>query len=156
MLARTFGCVRVVYNYALRLRTDAFYQRGERLGYLDSSAALTQLKKQQEYVWLKEVSCVPLQQTLRHLEKALQNFFAQRADYPTYKRKHDRQGAEYTRSGFRWDGQNLFLAKMDEPLRSAGPDDLPGFAFHGQRPDGYRRAVLRQPARGGGYSPSCG
>lgn len=44
ILARTFGCVRYVYNWALRLRTDAYYARQERLGYHEISAALTQLK----------------------------------------------------------------------------------------------------------------
>ena len=35
VLARTFGCARFVYNWALRLRTDAYTQRQERLGYQD-------------------------------------------------------------------------------------------------------------------------
>ena len=41
VLARTFGSARYVYNWALRLRTDAYYQRQERLGYHEASAALT-------------------------------------------------------------------------------------------------------------------
>ncbi|HET8908485.1 MAG TPA: helix-turn-helix domain-containing protein, partial [Ktedonobacterales bacterium] len=41
VLARTFGCARFVYNWALRLRTDAYYKRQERLSYVDLSAALT-------------------------------------------------------------------------------------------------------------------
>jgi putative transposase len=44
-LARTFGCARYVYNWALRLRTDAYYQRHERIGYHEASAALTALKQ---------------------------------------------------------------------------------------------------------------
>jgi putative transposase len=44
ILARTFGCVRYVYNWALRLRTDAYYERHERIGYHEVSAALTLLK----------------------------------------------------------------------------------------------------------------
>ena len=31
-LARTFGCTRSVYNWSLRLRTDAYHERHERLG----------------------------------------------------------------------------------------------------------------------------
>ena len=69
MLARTFGCARFVYNWGLRLRTDAYRQRGEHLFYRDTSAALTQLKQQPAYGWLNEVSCVPPQQALRHLDK---------------------------------------------------------------------------------------
>ena len=48
VLARTFGCARYVYNWALRLRTDAYHERQERLSYQDASAALTRLKQQPE------------------------------------------------------------------------------------------------------------
>jgi putative transposase len=56
LLARTFGCCRFVYNWALRQKTDAFYTERQRLYYKDLSEALTQLKKQPEYSWLAEVS----------------------------------------------------------------------------------------------------
>lgn len=116
LLARTFGCVRYVWNWALRLRAEAWSQRQERLGYNQTSAALTALKKQPELAWLHEVSSVPLQQALRHLQAGFNNFFAQRAGHPAFKSKHDRQAAEYTTSAFGWDGQTLKLAKMDAPL----------------------------------------
>jgi putative transposase len=45
VLARTFGCARFVYNWALRMRTDAYYERQERIGYQEASVALTQLKQ---------------------------------------------------------------------------------------------------------------
>jgi len=48
MLARTFGCVRYIYNWALRLRMDSYQQRKEHLYYSDTSAALTVLKQQKE------------------------------------------------------------------------------------------------------------
>jgi len=83
-LARTFGCVRFVYNWALRLRTDAYYERQERIYYSDTSARLTALKQQPEYSWLNEVAAVPLQQSLRHLDKAFKNFFEGRAGYPRF------------------------------------------------------------------------
>src|SRR6266571_875888 len=88
MLAQTFGCCRYVYNWALRLKTDAYYQRGERMYYEHLSQALTSLKKQEESAWLNNVSSVPLQQALRHLERAFLNFFEGRAQYPTFKKKH--------------------------------------------------------------------
>ena len=116
ILARTFGCARFAYNYMLRLRTDAWIQRQERIGYHETSAALTALKKQPEYAWLNEVSSVPVQQALRHLQTAFNNFFAKRARYPQFKRKDGPQAAEYTTSAFKWDGRSLKLAKMSEPL----------------------------------------
>jgi putative transposase len=118
VLARTFGSARFVYNWALRLRTDAYYERQERISYADTSAALTALKREPETTWLNEVSSVPPQQALRHLDRAFRHFFEGRAKYPTFKKKRGRQAAEYTTSAFRWDvaTRALTLAKMDAPL----------------------------------------
>nr|BAL53740.1 transposase [uncultured Gammaproteobacteria bacterium] len=113
VLARTFGCVRFVYNRFLHERTAAF-ARGERMNYVQTSAALTQLKSDPEYAWLNEVSSVPLQQSLRHLQTAFRNFFDKRAGYPTFKKKSGQQSAEYTRSAFRFeiDNQRLLITKL--------------------------------------------
>jgi putative transposase len=82
-----------------------------------SSAALTAWKKTGELAFLAEVSSVPLQQALRHLQTAFGNFFAKRAKYPRYKsRKKSRASAEYTRSAFTWRDGHLTLAKMTQPL----------------------------------------
>jgi putative transposase len=116
ILAKTFGCCRFVYNWALRERTDAYYKRGERLYYEGTAQLLTAKKKQDEYAWLNEVSSVPLQQSLRHLDKAFRNFFEGRAEYPTFKKKRNDQAATYTSNAFKWDGKHLTLAKMDDPL----------------------------------------
>ena len=70
LLSRTFGCVRYVYNWALKAKTDAYYNEGQRIYYKDMSAQLTVLKQQPETVWLNEVSSVALQQELRHLDRA--------------------------------------------------------------------------------------
>lgn len=116
-LSRTFGCVRKVYNLALAARSEAWYQRGERVNYHATSAMLTAWKKTEELAFLNEVSAVPLQQTLRHLQAAFSHFFAKRARYPRYKsRKKSRASAEYTSSAFRFRDGRLTLAKMAEPL----------------------------------------
>jgi putative transposase len=115
-LSRTFGCVRLVYNKALEERTRACYGEQRRISYVQS-AALTEWKKTEELAFLTEVSSVPLQQALRHLQTAFGNFFAKRAKYPRFKsRKKSSAGAEYTRSGFKWRDGRLTLAKMSEPL----------------------------------------
>jgi len=116
ILARTFGCARFAYNHMLRQRTEAWFERQERMGYHETSAALTALKKTEEYAWLNEVSSVPVQQALRHLQTAFTHFFAKRAKYPNFRRKDGPQSAEYTTSAFRWDGAALKLAKTHEPL----------------------------------------
>src|SRR5579875_2433888 len=127
ILSRTFGCTRFVYNWALQLRTDAWYERQERVTYDATSAALTALKKAESTTWLNDVSSVPLQQALRHLDRAFRNFFAGRAHYPTFKKKRHRQAATYARSAFTWDGatRTLKLAKMDEPLAIVWSRQMP-------------------------------
>jgi putative transposase len=116
ILAQTFGCARFAYNNMLKARTDAYYNKKKRIGYHETSALLTQLKKQPEYTWLNEVSSVPLQQALRHLQSAFANFFAKRNKYPTFKSKFDKQSAEYTASAFKFENGVLTLGRMIEPL----------------------------------------
>ena len=116
LLAQTFGCCRYVYNWGLRKKTDAYYQDGQRLYYRDLSAALTQLKKQKETRWLADVSSVPLQQALRHLDRAFLNFFEGRGKYPVFKKKRNQQSATYADTAFKWQDGTLTLAKMAGPL----------------------------------------
>ena len=125
ILARTFGSCRYVYNWALRKKTDAYYSDGIRLYYTDLSTALTQLKKQEATIWLSEVSSVPLQQSLRHLDKAFMNFFEGKGKYPKFKQKRNQQSATYADTAFRWNHGVLTLAKMDEPLAIRWSRPLP-------------------------------
>ena len=116
-LARTFGCVRLVYNRALDARTTAWYQEQRRVSYVQTSALLTEWKRTEELAFLGEVSSVPLQQALRHLQGAFVAFWEGRAHYPRFKsKKRSRASAEYTRSAFRWQDGQLTLAKIAKPL----------------------------------------
>ncbi|OUC91167.1 transposase [Streptosporangium minutum] len=125
-LARTFGCARLVYNKALEERSRAYTMEGRRVSYGESSAMLTAWKRTEELGFLGEVSSVPLQQVLRHLQAAFTNFFAKRAKYPAFKsRKRSRASAEYTRSAFTWRDGHLTLAKMGAPLDIAWSRPLP-------------------------------
>ncbi|MEU8804396.1 RNA-guided endonuclease TnpB family protein [Spirillospora sp. NPDC048819] len=125
-LSRTFGCTRLVYNRALEERTRAWYTQQRRMSYVDTSAALTQWKKTDDLAFLNEVSSVPLQQALRHLQAAFAAFFDKRARYPRFKsRKKSRASAEYTRSGFKYRDGELYLAKMRGPLDIVWSRPLP-------------------------------
>jgi len=116
LLRRTLGCVRLIYNKMLHERTTAFYERQERISYNQSSSLLTGWKKQDELSFLNEVSCVPLQQGLRHLQQAFKGFWDKRTTYPTFKKKRNGGSAEFTRSAFNYVDGQLFLAKNTEPL----------------------------------------
>ncbi len=128
-LARTFGCVRVVYNLALDARKKHYTETGKGLSYGKTSALLTAWKKTDRYPWLREVSSVPLQQTLRHLNTAYQRFFEKKAGYPRYKSRHDKPSATFVKSGFRLSGDgrrpHVHLPKMAEPLAIRWSRDLP-------------------------------
>lgn len=125
LLRRTLGCVRLVYNKALHTRTEGWYERQERIDYKQTSALLTDWKKQEELDFLNEVSCVPLQQGLRNLQKAFTNFWAGRAKYPNFKKKRNGGSAEFTRSAFKWKDGQLWLAKCSEFLQVRWSRTLP-------------------------------
>ena len=116
LLRRTMGCVRLVYNKALDARTKAWYERQERVQYKETSSLLTDWKKTEDLDFLNEVSCVPLQQCLRHLQKAFANFWGKRSKYPRFKAKRNGGSAEFTKSAFKYRDGNLWLAKCKEPL----------------------------------------
>lgn len=102
-LRRTLGCCRKVYNMALEARSEAWTVRHESVSYEDTSRMLTDWKKTKEYAYLREVSSVPLQQSLRHLQAAYRNFFAKTGDYPRFKSKKNGGAATYAASAFTWD-----------------------------------------------------
>lgn len=117
LLARTFGCVRYVWNHALAERQRAYAVEGRSVSYAETDRMLTALKADGEHEWLRDVSSVPLQQALRHLQGAYAAFFARRARYPRFKAKRRcRDSATFTRNGFSWRGGELRIAKLSEPL----------------------------------------
>lgn len=115
-LNRTFGCVRLVWNKALAERHTLYATEKKSITYAQMGRNLTGWKQTDELRFLTEVSSVPLQQTLRHQQVAFNNFFNKTTRYPRFKNRNGRQSAEYTRNGFRWKNNQLFLAKMSEPL----------------------------------------
>ena len=125
-LSRTFGCVRRVYNMALDARSRAWTLEHRRVSYVETSAMLTEWKKTEEHGFLGEVSSVPLQQSLRHLQTAYTAFFDKRARHPRFKsKKRSKDSAEYTRSAFRFSGGELVLAKIRDPLAIVWSRPLP-------------------------------
>ena len=48
LLRRTMGCVRLVYNKALAVKRDSWYERQERIDYKQTSSLLTGWKKTED------------------------------------------------------------------------------------------------------------
>lgn len=88
LINQTFGCCRLIYNKGLAMRNEA-YTNGQKIGYTQTSAMLTELKKTEEYSFLKSIDSIALQQVLRDLDRGFVNMFQKRAKHPVYKSKHN-------------------------------------------------------------------
>lgn len=116
-LARTFGCVRYVYNRALAERSRAWTQEQRRVTFADTSKMLTAWKRDPETTWLTEPSKGPLQAALRHLQDAYSRFWAKQTGYPTFKKKgRSKDSATYYANCFTFRDGKIKLAKQKEPL----------------------------------------
>ena len=89
LINKTLGCSRFVYNHFLRVRMDEWQFNKHSVGYYETAKMLKDLKKYPEFSWLKEADSTALQQSLRDLQKAYDNFFAKRAKLPKFKSKHN-------------------------------------------------------------------
>ena len=92
LFAKTFGCCRFVYNWALNLKITAYKERKETLG----NVYLTNLMKSElkaEHDWLKEVNSQSLQSALRNLDTAYANFFrnTKAVGFPKFKSRKSGQ-----------------------------------------------------------------
>ena len=88
LINQTLGCCRLIYNKGLSMRNEA-YKTGNKISYSQTSAMLTDLKKQEEFDFLKVVDSIALQQSLRDLDRGFVNFFQKRAAHPVFKSKHN-------------------------------------------------------------------
>ena len=102
LINKTIGCCRFVYNYYLDLKIKAYKENKKSLTYNMCANDLTQLKQQIE--WLKEVDSIALQQSLRDLDTAYQNFFSRvkkgekQLGFPKFKNKRSNKQAYRTMS----------------------------------------------------------
>ncbi len=88
-LLQTIGACRFIYNYYLNLQVNAYFQTGRNLPYAALATDLTKLRNSDQYPWLKETQAQPLQQSLRVLDVAYNNFFRGRSQNPRFKSKKD-------------------------------------------------------------------
>ena len=114
-ISMMFGCCRFVYNYFLDARRDAWSSRKESLSYSNTSNMLTVLKRDPAYLWLAAVDSMALQESLRDLDRAYQNFFSKRAGYPKFKSRHNHHQSYRTRcqnNNIRIEGKYIVLPKL--------------------------------------------
>lgn len=109
LLAKSFGCARWFWNYALNLCQETYKDTGKGLsrGYIQG--LLPALKK--EYEWLKDPYSQCLQVVALNLSTAYKNFFEKRAMLPKFKSKHGRQSISYPQN-VKFDGDYINLPKI--------------------------------------------
>jgi putative transposase len=109
LLAKSFGCARWFWNYALNLCQETYKNTGKGLtrGYIQG--LLPALKK--EYEWLKDPYSQCLQVVALNLSTAYKNFFDKRAMLPKFKSKHGRQSISYPQN-VKFDGDKINLPKI--------------------------------------------
>ncbi|ETT85971.1 IS200/IS605 family element RNA-guided endonuclease TnpB [Bacillus mycoides] len=90
LIAKTIGCSRFIFNHFLALWNNTYKKTGIGLSYPSCSAELTQLKKKQDTIWLKEVDSIALQSTLKNLADAFSRFFKKQNDIPRFKSKKNK------------------------------------------------------------------
>jgi putative transposase len=123
-LARAFGCARVVYNDAIRVRQDA-HAAGEKLSDTEVQRRVVTLAKQTpQRAWLAEVASVALVQACQDARRAYRNWFdslsgkreGRRIGAPRFRsRKDNRQSIRLTRNGFTVrDNRRVFVAKVGD------------------------------------------
>ena len=109
LLEKTFGANRFVYNYFLNLKSKLYEFYKINLSYNNTSKVLTELKRQK--TWLKEVDAVSLQQSLRDLDSAYQNFFNGKSNYPKFKKKQGKNSYR-TNHHIKIDNRYITIPKM--------------------------------------------
>ena len=92
LFAKTFGCCRFVYNWALNLKIEAYRQEKKTIAYKEvQDRMVNELKKDNQ--WLTEVNSQALLNTIRNLDTAYKNFFrdTHAVGFPRFKSRKNRQ-----------------------------------------------------------------
>ena len=96
LMFKSIGCSRFVYNWALN-KYNELYKQGTKYSMSDIRKQFTQLKKENDFKWLNEVSNTTMVESMRNLDKAFKLFFKKKAKYPKFKSKKTSNKSFYVR-----------------------------------------------------------
>lgn len=127
LLEKHFGSTRFLYNYFLDYRQKEYAKGNQKVRYITTQAVLTQMKKQQKYIWLNECASQSLQMALRELDTAYTNFFQKRASYPKYKsRKNLYQSVTFPQNIIcDYNKKRVFVPKFTDGIKTKFHRHLP-------------------------------
>ena len=119
LINKTIGCTRFVYNYYLNKKIELYKSEQKSMSYNACANDLINLKKEHE--WLKEIDSISLQQSLRDLDKAYQNFFRRikngekEVGFPKFKsKKNNKQNyrTQFVSNNISIDNNKIKLPKL--------------------------------------------
>lgn len=96
LMLKSIGCSRFAYNWALN-RCNELYEQGIKYNMSNIRKEFTQLKKQEEFKWLNEVSNTTMVEAMRNLDKAFKTFFKTKKGHPKFKSKRKSKQSFYVR-----------------------------------------------------------
>ena len=149
LFAKTFGCVRFVYNYFLNRKIQQYQTDQSTVTYTKCANEMAHLKKTEKFCFLKEVDSISLQQSLRHLETAFQNFFQNpKTGFPKFKSRKTSRKSYSTNCV----NGNITIENGSLRLPKVG---LVKLKQHRQIPSGYQlKSVTVSQTPGGTYYAS--
>ena len=92
---KLLGSSRFVYNSCLSYKIDQYQNHKKSVSFGEIGKYLTDLKKIEEFNWLKDSHSKVLQQSLINLEKAYKSFFNNGNGFPKFKSKHNKQSCRF-------------------------------------------------------------
>lgn len=110
-LTQFFGCARFIYNWGLNRKSELYTKENKNISFFDLGKEVTQLKKTEDFSWLKNTHSQTLQCALRNLDNAYTNFFKQRGHFPKFKKKSNKQSFQYSQ-GVKIKEDKIFLPKI--------------------------------------------
>ena len=131
MIAKTFGCKRLVYNHYLAEQQRRFANGEKHLSCYDIQKSLTQLKRDQQFAFLNEVDSKSLNKSVEDLATAYTNFFKSvkkvrhdKIERPKFKNKHSRQSYRTSGDYIRVSDDTIELPKL-KSVRAVVHRELP-------------------------------
>ena len=120
LIAKHLGSCRFIYNYALAKKVKAYQVDGTNLSRFDIQADLPNMKKSDEYCWLKEVNSLSLQASLANLDSAYTKFFREHKGFPRFKSKKDSKQSFSIPQNTRVDFENgrIFIPKFKGGIKT--------------------------------------
>ncbi len=111
LLCQCAGTARFAYNYGLARKLEVYKETGQRISAIDLQKELT-ARKHSDLPWLKNASKWIVQNALRDLDKAYDNFFRRLTERKAGK-KHKKLGFPQFKK--KSDGRGSF--RLDKPIR---------------------------------------